>query len=67
MRMSITTRVGIVATVVALAVGTVDAKQGDRPGDVLTVGTLGNGTAADVTIPDLGTLRVECRPLGHPD
>jgi hypothetical protein len=67
MRISLIARAGIVATVVALAVGTVDAKvKGDDPGDVLTVGTFGNGTAEDLTVPDLGTLRAECSAIGSP-
>jgi len=32
----------------------------------LTLGTFGFGTAEDLTIPDLGTLRAECTPIGLP-
>jgi hypothetical protein len=42
-------------------VSTLHAKvKGQDPGDVLTVATFGDGTAADLTIPDLGALRLDC-------
>jgi hypothetical protein len=60
MRISLIARAGIVVTVVALAMSTVHAKEGKDPGDVLAVGTVGNGTAQELAIPDLGTLRAHC-------